>query len=220
MKRPASPRTDSLRSDLKRLEALPYHRLEHTKDLVRKFHRFRRSDRPDVDHLEKLYDWLFVPITLWPIDIEGLFRAALHRAAAGKRLDKTMILLIDLLPPLPSNRTQRAVSEHEHSVQRGNYESLIRARHKYDHVESELVSNPAFQAQWSAIKAEFDVIKFADHKQIIRRHLVTERSMREHWPFRWTKTADRAFALSSMCFVSDGIFTECAAIVRCSSSLQ
>jgi hypothetical protein len=195
MKRPASPRTNSLRNDLKRLEALAYHRLEHSKDLVRKFHRFRRSDRPDVDHLEKLYDWLFVPITLWPIEIEGLFRAALDRVAAGKRLDKTMILLIDLLPPLPSNRTQRAVSEHEHSVQRGNYESLIRARHKYDHVESELVSNPAFQAQWSAIKAEFDVIKFADHKHIIRRHLVTERSMREHWPFRWTKTADRFYAV-------------------------
>jgi hypothetical protein len=193
MKRPASQSTDSLRSDLKRLEALAYHRLEHSKDLVRKFHRFRRSDRPDVDHLEKLFDWLFVPITLWPIDIEGLFRVALDRVAAGKRLDKTMILLIDLLPPLPSNRTQRAVSEHEHSVQRGNYESLIRARHKY--VESELVSNPAFQAQWSAIKAEFDVIKFADHKHIIRRHLVTERSMREHWPFRWTKTADRFHAV-------------------------
>ena len=193
MKRLASPRTHSVRSDLKRLEALAYHRLEHSKDVVRKFHRFRRSDRPDVDHLEKLYDWLFVPITLWPIDIEGLFRAALDRVAAGKQLDKTMILLIDLLRPLPSNRTQHAVSEHEHLVHRGNYESLIRARHKY--VESELVSNPAFQAQWSAIKAEFDVTNFADHKGIIRRHLVAERSMREHWPVRWTKTAHRFNAL-------------------------
>lgn len=57
------------------------------------------------------------------------------------------------------------------------------------------MSNPAFQAEWSAIKAEFDVIKFADHKHIIRRRLVTERSMREHWPVRWTKTTDRFHAV-------------------------
>jgi hypothetical protein len=132
-----------------------------------------------------------IPITLWPIDIEGLFRAALHCAKSDNGFDKDMILLIDLLAPLPSERTQGAVSEHEHSVQRGNYEPLIRARHKYDQIESQLAADPTFQAQWNAIKTQSDVIKFADHKGIIRRHLVAERSMREHWPVRWTKTADR-----------------------------
>jgi hypothetical protein len=102
-----------------------------------------------------------------------------------------MIRLIDLLPSLPSERTQRAVSEHEHSVQHGNYEALIRARYKYDQVESELARDSAFLAQWNAIKTQFDVTKFADHKGVIRRHLVGERSMRDHWPFRWTKSADR-----------------------------
>lgn len=188
-----SRRRSSLHDDLKRLAALAYHRLENCKDLVRTFHRFRRTDHADFDYLRKLYDWLFVPITLWSIDIEGLFRAALDRVGAGKRLDKTMILLIDLLPPLPSNRTQRAVSEHEHAVQRGNYEPLIRARHKYDQIESQLAADPTFQAQWNAIKAHFDVTKFANHKGIIRRHLVGERSMRDHWPIRWTNTADRFF---------------------------
>jgi len=120
-----------------------------------------------------------------------LFRTALDRAPAGKRLDKSMVLLIDLLPPLPSERTQRAVSEHEHSVQHGSYEPLIRARHKYDQMESQLARDRAFQAQWNSIKTQFDVTKFADHKGIIRRRLVAERSMREHWPFRWTKIADR-----------------------------
>ena len=56
--------------------------------------------------------WLFVPITLWPIDIEGLFRAAVDRIAASKRLDETMIFLIDLLPRVPGDRAQRAVSEY------------------------------------------------------------------------------------------------------------
>src|SRR5437899_5080224 len=191
MQRPNSPKRSSLQHDLKRLRGLAYHRLESSEDLVRRFHRFRREDQPELDYLQKLYDWLFVPITLWPIDIEGLLRAALDRAAAGRRLDKTMFLLIDLLPLPPSNSTQRAVSEHEHSVQHGNYEPLIRARHKYDQIESELARDRDFRAQWNSIKAHFNVTKFADYKGIIRRRLIAERSMREHWRFRWTKAADR-----------------------------
>ena len=120
MERPNSGRCSSLQSDLKRLGALAYHRLESSEELVRKFYHFRRSDHGDSNHLRKLYDWLFVPITLWPIDIEGLLRAALDRVASSRRLDKRIILLIDLLPLPPSNRTLRAVSEHEHSVQHGS----------------------------------------------------------------------------------------------------
>ncbi|HEY4271828.1 MAG TPA: hypothetical protein VGM65_07470 [Candidatus Udaeobacter sp.] len=162
---------------------------------MRKLHGFRRRDHADRDYLQIVYDWLFVPSTLWSIDFEGLFRAALDRAAGGRRLDKCMVLLIDLLPSLPNVRTQGAVSEHEHSVQHGNYEPLVRARHKYDHVESQLVHDSRVQAQWSAIKTHFDVAKFADHKGIVRRRLVGERSIRDHWPFRWKRTADRFHAV-------------------------
>ncbi len=195
MRRSSSRRNFAVENDLKRLGALAYHRLESSEDLVRRFHRFRKAHHTDLDDLRKLYDWLFIPITLWPVNIEGLFRIALDRVAAGKRLEKTMILLIDLLPPLPSSRTQRAVSEHEHSVQHGDYESLIRARHKYDQIESQLARDPTFQEQWNTIKADFDVTKFADHKDIIRRHLIAERSMREHWPINWKKAADRFHAV-------------------------
>src|SRR5882724_7213753 len=103
MQRRNSRRCSDLESDLKRLSGLAYHRLESSEDLVRKFHRFRKSDHANSDHLQKLYDWLFVPITLWPIDIEGLLRAALDRVASGKRLDKMIMLLISLLPLPPSN---------------------------------------------------------------------------------------------------------------------
>jgi hypothetical protein len=181
--------------DLKRLRELAYHRFESSEDLVRSFHRFRRINHPDFDQLQKLYAWLFVPITLWPFNIEGLFRAALDRALTGKRLEKTMALVVDLLPPVPSERTRCAVSEHEHAVQHGNYESLIRARYKYDQVEQELACDETFQSHWNAIKAEFDVTKFADHKGVIRRRLVAERSMREDWAFRWRKTDDRFHAV-------------------------
>jgi hypothetical protein len=191
VKRANSRRHSDLENDLKRIRGLAYHRLESSADLVRRFHDFRETRRADSDHFQKLYDWLFVPITLWPIDIEGLLRVALDRAEAGRRFDKKMILLIDLLPLPPSDKTQRAVSEHEHSVQHGNYEPLIRARHKYDQIEFELARDRMFQAQWNSIKTHFDVMKFADHKGIIRRRLIGERSMREDWAFRWAKEADR-----------------------------
>src|SRR5438445_12093606 len=103
MERPNSRGYFSLQRDLKRLGALAYHRLESSQDLVRRFHRFRPADHDDLDHFQKLHDWLFVPITLWSIDIEGLFCTALDRAAAGRPLNKTIILLIDLLPLPPSN---------------------------------------------------------------------------------------------------------------------
>jgi len=66
-------------------------------------------------------------------------------------------------------------------VQHGNYEPLIRARYKYDQVEQDLARDQKFQTDWNAIKAQFDVTKYADHKRIIRRRLVAERSMREDW---------------------------------------
>src|SRR2546427_10938690 len=86
VKRANSRRHSDLENDLKRLRGLAYHRLESSEDVVRKFHRFRKTDRADFDQLKKLYDWLFVPITLWPIDIEGLLRAALDRVGSGRLL--------------------------------------------------------------------------------------------------------------------------------------
>jgi hypothetical protein len=191
MKQRLCPKPASLSDGLKVLRELAYHRLESSEYLVRSFARFRRVGHPDFDRLQKLYDWLFVPITLWPFNIEGLFRAGFDRASAGKRLAKSMALVVDLLLPVPSGRTRHAVSEHEHAVQHGNYEPLIRARYKYDQVEQELARNQKFQDQWKAIKAQFDVTKFADHKGVIRRRLVAERSMREDWAFRWGKAGDR-----------------------------
>ena len=195
MKPRQSRKASGLNHDLNRLRQSAYHRFESSENLVRLFARFRRIDHPDFDRLQRLYDWLFVPITLWPFNIEGLFRAVLDRASAGKRPEKTMVFVIDLLPPVPSERTRRAVSEHEHAVQHGNYEPLIRARHKYDQVEQELARDETFQSHWKAIKAQFDVTKFADHKGIIRRRLIAERSMREDWAFRWRKTDDHFHAV-------------------------
>src|ERR1700675_3776421 len=106
MKRRQFRKAFGLNHDLNCLRELAYHRFESSEDLVRSFDRVRRIDHPDFDRLQRLYDWLFVPITLWPFNIEGLFRTALDHASSGKRLDKTMALVVDLLPPVPSERTR------------------------------------------------------------------------------------------------------------------
>ncbi len=52
MERPNLRRCSSLQSDLNRLGTLAYHRLENSGDLVRRFHRFRKINHADFDHLQ------------------------------------------------------------------------------------------------------------------------------------------------------------------------
>jgi len=183
----------TLRADLDRLAGLAYHRLEGGKDLVRSFHRVSKTAKvhPDFQSLEQIYEWLFVPITLWPIDLAGLIGQMIAQIESGKRLGKEIALLLKLLPAVPSGSTQTATARHEHEVQPGNYESLIQAQHKFDDLETQVARAEDFQADWGAIKASFDVKAFQDYKAIVRRRLVGERSMRSKWEFRWGRRSDR-----------------------------
>jgi len=187
----------TLEADLKRLKMLAYHRLDWSGALARKFHRQKKSlaNHADFPALEKVYSWLLVPITLWAVDFDGLLREAMARLDGGKRLSKELNLLISMLPSLPSDETQNFTAEHEHQVQRGNYESLIHAHHKFDFMEQELSRDPAFQVDWKAVKSRFNVAKFQDHKKVIRRRMVPERSMRTDSRFRWNTKAEQFQAL-------------------------
>ncbi len=182
-----------LKADLNRLAALAYHRLEASGDVVRKFHRRRKalSLHANFALLEQVYAWLFVPLTLWSVDCDGLVREAMARIEGGKGLSGDMRLLIKLLPPLPDEKAQAVAIQHEHAVQHGNYESLIHAQHKFDSMEAQLARNPSFQADWQAIKARFDIAKFQDHKELVRRRMVGERSMRNDLAFQWNTKAAR-----------------------------
>lgn len=182
----------ALKADLARLSALAYHRVEWSGDLVRKFHRLSKATRAHADymHLARLYEWLFVPITLWPIDLHGLFEAVLTRIESHRRLTAKIRLLLDLLPELPDAKAQDATKEHEHAVQRGDYASLLHAQHKFDHQEKLLARNARFKADWATICEQFDIGKFQDYKGIIRRRFVGERSIRHDWTFRGAREAD------------------------------
>jgi hypothetical protein len=183
----------SLNNDLKRLAALAYHRVEWSEETVKAFHRLRKiaGNNPDFPLLEKTYEWILVPFTLWAIDFHALCQVIQERIEAGKPIEIDIRLLVDSLPPLPDEKAQIAAAQHEHAVQHGNYESLIHSQHKFDAMELQLARNPAFQNDWQAIKAQFDTAKFQDYKQIIRRRMVSERSMRGDMAFRWNTKAGR-----------------------------
>jgi hypothetical protein len=191
---------NSLKDDLRRLDALAYHRLEWSGDLVREFHRLRKSagKHPDFDLLEKVCVWLLVPLTLWPIDFHGLCAVVQQRIGAGERLENELHLLIESLPPLPSEKVQQVVAAHEHEVQHGDYEAQVKpeAGEKYRLMEERLMKRPQFRDDWEAIKAQFDVTKYQDYKHIIRRRRVSERAFRDDgWNLDWTEPGARFQAL-------------------------
>lgn len=187
----------TLKSDLKRLSALAYHRGEQGEELIRRIHRLPKSAKrhPDYHFLKDVHRWLLVPQTLWPMELEGLGRHVVSQIESGRPLDKRMKLLLSLLSEAPTEGTQAIVAQHEHEVESGRYEPLIQAHYKYETMEVQLSERPEFKADWEQIKAGFDVTKFQDRKGIIRRRMVQERNFRPFLQFGWNKIADRFWAI-------------------------
>lgn len=185
----------TLHADLERLKKLAYHRAEWSGDLLRKIHRLPRKSRehPDYGVLQILHRWLFVPVTLWPVDVNGLGHHVVDAIRKGRRLDRATVLLVELLGQPPENAVQDVVTQHERQVETGAYESLLLARHKYNFTEQELLANPKFVAEWKQVKGLVAVRKYQDHKKIIRRRMVQERNFRPDFGFRWRNESDRFY---------------------------
>jgi hypothetical protein len=186
-----------LKQDLRRLAELAYGRLEWSGDLVRKFHRLRKvvAKHPDLARAETALAWLFVPLTLWPINFHELCEVVHDRIAAGKPLGKDLRVLIDSLPSLPADKAQAVAAAHEHAVQCGDYDAQVKAGEKYGLREEILVGSQDFQQAWEAIKAAFDVTRYQDRKGIIRRRVAAERGFRPEWQTDWKKPAARFQAI-------------------------
>jgi len=183
----------ALEQDLQRLSELAYGRLEWCGDLVRNLHRLRAAvgQHPDFPAVEIACAWLFVPFTLWPIDLHGLCVVMQERIETGGRLEAALRLLLDSLPPLPSAKAQAVAAAHEHAVQRGDYDAQVKAGEKYRLLEERLMKNQQFRDGWAAIKAEFDVTEQRDRKGIIRRRMVSERGFRADWQLDWENAGAR-----------------------------
>src|SRR5205085_2706934 len=173
-----------LRKDLERLARRAVLRAADSGRVIRRFHRLRRSKHPDYRLMEKAYRWIFVPRSVWPIDISGLCWHLLERIAENKRVDRKIGLLCSLLPEPPLDAVCDRIASYERAVKSGSYESLINAQFKFDTMELELRDHEEFKADWERLKAEFEVERYRNVAGIIRRRMVQERNFRPaDWGF-------------------------------------
>lgn len=165
--------------DLERLKSCAYHRAEWADGALRRYHAARLKLPGTVEPLLRLlYDWMFVPPTLWPFHVQDVLEDCLATLEKGKRLNARQRLLIDLLPQPPDEGICATVAEHEHHVQSGVYEDLVRTPAKFAQKELAMRADPQLQRDWARLKAAFTVASHRDHKGVIRRTMATERNLR------------------------------------------
>jgi hypothetical protein len=184
----------ALASDLAKANGLTFARVADCREFVQRLHGLAAAARQQSDYglLEKIYGWVFVPWSLWPVDIRGLGLHMIGCIEAGREVDAGARLMCGLLAEAPSDTVCRPIAEYEHAVKSGNYEGLIEAQHKFDLMERELAKNPQLKADWDGIKNEFKVDKYRNAAGIIRRRLAQERNFRPaDWKFSWETEAQR-----------------------------
>ena len=171
--------TKALALDLKRIRAQAFDRADWAEPAVRHYHAVTaKLDALTVKTLRALYDWMFVPTTLWPFNIQDVLEDCLTALEKGKRLSTTHRLIIELLPEPPDEAICAAVAGHEFQVQKGSYENLVKTQAKYDQNELAIRNNHDLRRQWETIKTTFDVQAYRDHKGVIRRTMTAERNLR------------------------------------------
>jgi hypothetical protein len=165
--------------DLKRLQALAYHRADWAEEALRRYYAATpKLDAAQAQSLRRLYNWMFVPITLWPFNIQDVLEDCLAALEKVKRLTPRHRLLIDFLPDPPDETICAAVATHELHVQKGTYENIVRTQAKYAQNELANKTNPELRRQWKRLRAAFDVRLYRDYKGVIRRTMGAERNLR------------------------------------------
>jgi len=183
----------ALELDLRRLKDRAFDRADWAAEVLRAYH-VALSNLGDVavQQVRRLYDWMFVPPTLWPFDVQEVLAVCLAALEKKKRLNSRQRLLIALLPESPAETICAAVANHEHYVQKGTYENLVRTQAKYSQIELANHTDPELRRQWQRIKATFPVQNYGDHKGVIRRTMSVERNLRP-WPSANLHRRDDAF---------------------------
>lgn len=179
--------TKALRSDLRKLKARAFDRAEWAEGALRRYHDASRNlDAASVAPLRGLYNWMFVPPTLWPFNVQDVLEDCLRILEKGKSLNSRH----ELLPEPPGETVCGAVADHESHVHKGNYENLVKTQAKYSQNELAIRTDPELQRQWERIKAAFNVNAYRDHKGVIRRTMSTERNLRPSFSVRLRRRED------------------------------
>jgi hypothetical protein len=78
--------TRALDLDLKKLKARAYHRAEWAEEVLRRYHSaVLNLNDVDAQQLRALYNWMFVPPTLWPFNVQDVLTDCLTAVEKGKR---------------------------------------------------------------------------------------------------------------------------------------
>jgi hypothetical protein len=171
--------TTALDLDLKKLKARAFDRADWAGEVLRRYHAALPGfDAATAQLLEVLHQWMFVPPTLWPFNVQDVLADCLTALAKKQRLNFRHRLLIELLPEPPDKSICAAVADHELHIQKGDYEHLVRTPAKYAQNELTIKTDPELRRQWERIKAAFDISAYCDHKGVIRRSMSVERNLR------------------------------------------
>ena len=190
----------ALDQDLEKIQAQAFDRADWAEEAIRRYHALTvRLDGSTIKTIRGLYDWMFVPTTLWPFNIQDVLENCLTVMEKGKRLNARQRLIIDLLPEPPAETICAAVSGHEHHVQTGTYENLVKTQVKYDQNELAIRHDPELRRQWEGIKAAFDVKTYCDHKGVIRRTMTAERNLRPSFSVDMKQPSDAFHAAFDAC---------------------
>jgi hypothetical protein len=198
--------TRSLEKDLVQLSRLAFKRRERCGSLVERFHMLRESIElfGESRLMWNVCDWLLVPLTLWPIDFEGLARHTLRVVEGKEPLDRRFKLVLRLVSRPPPKKTQQAIARYERDVEEGIYHRMLRQPSKFDEIETALEKNEQLAELWEEIKEEFQTSKYRNKRGVIRRRLSQERNFREGWQLDWTDERSKFYAaFDAFCYAWD-----------------
>jgi hypothetical protein len=142
----------ALNLDLKKLKARAFDRAEWAEEALRRYHSaIQNLDDVVAQQLRGLYNWMFVPTTLWPFNVQDVLEDCLAVLEKGKPLNSRHRLIIEMLPEPPDETVCAAVAGHEFHVQKGTYENLVKTQAKYSQNELAIRTDSQLRRQWSRI---------------------------------------------------------------------
>lgn len=192
-----------LSEDLARLRTLAFRRHERCGTLVARLHAARDviDSHPDAEALWQLYDWLLTPLSLWPIDFEGVAKFLVPLIERRKKLHADLILLLRLVGPAPSAHAQQTLGAYEHEVAKGAYEELVLQAAKFKSKEADVCGDAVLQEIWQRLKKSYRPQRFANSRGVVRRRMSKERNFREDWDFSWDTPRERFQVLfDALCY--------------------
>jgi hypothetical protein len=193
----------SIQSDLKRLGNLAFHRTEQCGPIMRDFHSMADliNVHPHSIQIWQIYEWLLTPLSLWPIDFDGLSRHLLSLVEKRTEFDEEIVLLLALVGCAPDMQTQDAIGEFEHLVETGNYDDLLRQPDKFKESDFAIKRDDELQRSWAEIKKRWDLTKFQNTRGVIRRRMSQERNFRPDWGFDWNDSESKFHSFfDAMCY--------------------